>query len=320
MGLFRDHFWMMACGTIAVLAASKTALAQTPLPGDSPIAALLTPLPPAADATAAAPAEPASGVLSTGPPGAEYPWVWGTAGIRGIYAGERMAPNGVLFEPVFSLDLSLNLWLWRYVGLYSFADMRFWGQEPGLGVTNPDQKVDFSKREFDLNLGGAWNYYGPWEARFYAYSLNNLNRGYSYANPAGYNDGVALENRVYLSAAYSQLGTPAFDVARANYIGVGYMPTKTLVGSDGAEFKPSMFARAYLTCDLWPDICYVYGEGLFIAQRPIAPKLLTTDVGVAVRPFSSQWRWEFRAGCENVWDMQLQNARPLGYISARFVY
>ena len=33
-----------------------------------------------------------------------------------------------------------------------------------------------------------------------------------------------------------------------------------------------------------------------------------------------QQRLEFRAGCENVWDMQESNSRPLGYLSVRFVY
>jgi hypothetical protein len=253
------------------------------------------------------------------PAAADSPWAWGVAGLRGIYSGSRMAPNGVPFDPVFSLDLNLNLWLWRERRVYLFTETRFWGQEPGIGVTNPDQKVDFSKREFDLNLGGAWNYYGPWEARLFAYSFNNLNRGYSYANPAGYNDGVALENRLYLGAAYAALGTPDFDVARANFLSVGYMPTKTLVGNDGAEFKPSGFARAYLTWDLWPEWCYLYADTTLIAHRPTTPKLVNTDAGMALRPFPLK-RWEFRAGCENVWDVQLRDAHPLGYISARFVY
>ena len=192
---------------------------------------------------------PAAGPASDPARPPEAPRVWGVADFRGIYAGTRVAPNGVSFDPVFSLGLDFNLWLWRSQGMYLFTDSRFWGQETGANVT--DSVVDFSKRELDQNLGAAWNYAGPWEARFFAYSLNNLNRGYSSAYPDGFKDGIGIENRFYLGPAYADLGTDRFDVARANFVGVGYYPSKSLVGNAGDEFKPSAFAEAYLTRDLW---------------------------------------------------------------------
>ena len=133
---------------------------------------------------------------------------WGIVGFRGYAIGEQVAPNGVNFNPFFSLDLNFNLWLCRSHGVYLFNDARFWGQKPGPGITNPTQgPFDFSNRELDFNLGLAWNYWGRWEARFFAYSANNLNRGDSLSSPFGFNDGVCLENRYYLTAEHDRLAS-----------------------------------------------------------------------------------------------------------------
>jgi hypothetical protein len=245
---------------------------------------------------------------------------WGIAGIRGFYAGTRTAPNGLPFDPVFSLDLDFNLWLWQRQGLYLFSQSVFWGQEPAPGVTNPDQKIDFSKREFDLNLGTAWNYAGPWEARLFTYSLSNFNRGFSYIVPSGFKDGVGLENRLYLGPAYAALGTSDFDAARANFLSIGYLPTKSLIGIAGDEFKPSAFAEAYLTQDLWSPAYYVYLDAKLTAQRRISPKLFDVDAGLAVRPFRRADRLEFRAGAATEWDLRDHIAHPLGYVGVRYVY
>jgi hypothetical protein len=87
--------------------------------------------------------------------------------------------------------------------------------------------------------GLAWNPAGRWEARAFAYSLNNLNRGTSVTAPAGYADGLGLEARYYLSAAYEALGTAAFYVARAPFVGLGYYPTKDLVDNRGSRSSPA---------------------------------------------------------------------------------
>ena len=48
------------------------------------------------------------------------PWqpVWGLLGLRAIPAGPKVAANGEVFHPNFSLDLNLNFWIWRRHGLY----------------------------------------------------------------------------------------------------------------------------------------------------------------------------------------------------------
>ena len=80
--------------------------------------------------------------------------------------------------------------------------------------------------------------------------LNNLNRGTSHAFPDGFKDGIAVENRFYLGAAYADMGSPGYDQARANFLSVGFLPSKSLVGGQGEDFKPAAFARGYLTYDL----------------------------------------------------------------------
>ena len=71
---------------------------------------------------------------------------WGIVGFRGYVIGEQVAPNGVNFNPFFSLDLNFNLWLCRSHGVYLFNHARFWGQKPGPRITNPTQgPFDFGK-------------------------------------------------------------------------------------------------------------------------------------------------------------------------------
>jgi hypothetical protein len=154
----------------------------------------------------------------------EPPWqaAWGLAGIHFIPKGPKTAPNGLEYHPNFSLDLDLNIWLWRNQRLYLYADARFWGERSEFGVTNSrDGFFGTSKRQFDLSGGAAWNYLGPLEARFFGYSMNNLNRGSDQVRPSGFNDGSALENRYYLSSEYTRLGQTGYDVARATFVSVG---------------------------------------------------------------------------------------------------
>jgi hypothetical protein len=243
----------------------------------------------------------------------EFRMVWGIAG-AGNYYGQRMAPNGFLYHTLFMVDIDFNIWLWPAHGLYLFDDTQFWMQ-------TTHNSLNFTKRELDLDLGVAWNYYGRLEARMFGYAQNNLNRGFSPQSPSGYNDGLGLENRYYLSPVYDVLGTSDFDQAKATFVSLGYFPTKTFTGADGQQFLPSLFARAYLTWDVFKECCYLYADTLFIARRePFNAKLLDTDVGLAVRPFHHVPRFEFRAGCLDVWDMQVGNARPVGYFSMRYIF
>jgi hypothetical protein len=252
-----------------------------------------------------------------------FPWrtAWGVGGIRAIPAGPRVAPNGVEYHPNFSMDLNINCWIWRRQGLYLFGDMRFWGEKGEFGVTNArDGAVGTSKREFDVTGGVAWNYAGPWEARVFGYSYNNLNRGDSQVTPSGFNDGFALENRYYLSPEYAKLGQTGFDVAKATFLSVGYYPSREMVGNDGTLFKPGLFLRAYLTCDLgnWP--VYAFGDATFLTERSLQPKLLLFDVGFAARPFRSYRQLEFRLGVENTADVQVRDIKSLWYAAVRYVF
>jgi hypothetical protein len=247
--------------------------------------------------------------------------VWGAAGVRGYGTGDHVAPNGLEFKPLFSLELDFNFWLWRPARVYAFADSQFWGQRAAPGVTNPTQGAfDFSKREFDLSGGLAWNYYGRLEARAFAYSSNNLNRGYSAWQPSGYNDGVGIENRCYLNATYAALGTESYDVDRASFVSVGFFPTKEMVDNGGNVFKPGPFARAYVVWDLLGPRCYLYGDVELIATRSCTPELLSLDAGGAARPFDAWPRLEFRVGTDEMFDPRSSDSEPGVYGAVRFTY
>jgi hypothetical protein len=249
------------------------------------------------------------------------PLVWGIVGIRGFAFGQQLAPNGLEYNPLFSLDFDFNLWLWQSQGVYLYTDARFWGQKAAPGITNSTQGVfDFSKRELDLTMGSAWNYTGNWEARVFAYSVNNLNRGSSAAAPSGYNDGVGLENRLYLGTAYDALGTADFDVARTPFVSVGYYPTKDLVDGAGTTFKPGPFARASLIYDLFGERCYLYADAQVIGDQNFSVRLLECDAGIAFRPFSSFNRLEFRIGTPNTYDVQAKELETGMYGAVRLIF
>jgi hypothetical protein len=238
--------------------------------------------------------------------------VWGIAEVDG-YLGQRMAPNSLLYHPLYGVNLDFNIWVWPAKGLYLYDETDFW-----MGTTHG---LNFTKRELDLDVGVAWNYYGRLEARVFGYSDNNLNRGLSPNQSAGYNDGFGMENRFYLNPIYHALGTSDYDQAKATFVSIGYFPTKTLTGADGGQFQPALFARAYLTWDVVKECCYLYADATFITERePFNAKLLNTDIGTALRPLKQVPRLEFRAGCLDVWDMQVDKARPVEYLSIRYVF
>jgi hypothetical protein len=238
--------------------------------------------------------------------------VWGIAEMDG-YLGQRTAPNGLVYHPIYGVNIDFNIWVWPAMGLYLYDETLFW-----MGTTHG---LNFTKRELDFDIGVAWNYYGRLEARAFGYSDNNLNRGTSPEQPTGYDDGFGIENRFYLNPIYSALGTSDYDQARATFLSIGYFPTKALTGADGLQFHPALFARAYLTWDVTEKCCYLYADATFITeQNPFNAKLLNTDIGVALRPFEALPRLEFRAGCLDVWDMQVGNARPVGYMSIRYIF
>jgi hypothetical protein len=222
---------------------------------------------------------------------------WGITGLRGFPYSDQMAPNGLEFKALFAIDLDLNIWLCRPWGLYLSAQSTFWGQRAAPGITNPSQGIfDFSKRELDFTAGLAWNYWGPLEARVFAYSMNNLNRGFSPSRPTGYADGVGLEQRYYVSDVYADLGTVDFDLARASFVSLGYYPTKDMVNSAGDGFRPGAFARGYLTLDLGCPRYYLFVDAQLITARSWTPAVFKVDGGFAARPLESVPHLEFRIG------------------------
>jgi hypothetical protein len=140
----------------------------------------------------------------------------------------------------------------------------------------------------------------PFEARAFAYSFNNLNRGTSETHPSGYADGFGIEGRYYIGPEYASLGTAGYDIARASFISAGFYPTKDMVNAEGEDFKPGPFVRAYLTYDLLGPRCYLYGDVQLIGTRGFTLELIKADAGVSVRPFANAPMLEFRLGW-NAW-------------------
>jgi hypothetical protein len=280
--------------------------APAPLAGDAPGPLLLAP------EEACPPAPPASPLPHEGPRWSE---VWGLLGIDGFGYGERMGPNGHAYDPLFAFDLDLNVGLLANQKLYLFAQTCFWGEKAGAH-TNPNQgSFDFSKREWDLTAGLAWNVSGPLELRAFGYALNNLNRGVSLTQPSGYADGVGIEGRWYL---FSQ---DRYDVAHRSFLAVGYLPAKGLIDADGNQFSPGLFARAYLTCDLPAVRSYVYIDAEGVTDSTLGGRLLTIDGGLASRPFLGLPALELRIGAADTYDIHVQqNNRTLVYGSARIVF
>ena len=169
-------------------------------------------------------------------------------------------------------------------------------------------------REFDFNAGLAWNYFDRLELRASAYSAGNLNRGLSLTSPSGFTDGVLLENRYYFGSAN------IYDVSRLDFISVGYYPSKSMVGGDGSDFHPGLFARAYLTYDIPIIRSYIYGDAQFTAERYAKPRLIELDGGFATRPFTQFENLEFGLGNDVIFDLQANITHDLAYGAVRIGY
>jgi hypothetical protein len=244
-----------------------------------------------------------------------WPEVWGFTGIDVFATGNKMAPNGQVYYPLGSVFIDINVGFLPQKRLYAFGQGAFWAQKPSSGVTNGDQgNFDFSKRQMDLLVGGAWRYYGPLEARVFAFSYSNLNRGFDMVVPAGYNDGVGIENRYYI------FKSNAYDLPRLNFLSIGYMPTKEITGEDGIFFKPGVFARAYLTYEFVPIKYYVYADQEVLCQQYADPRLLFFNDGFAARPFDKFNGLEFRVGVFNTVDVKVERDRTLVYALIQFVF
>lgn len=241
-----------------------------------------------------------------------WPEVWGFAGGRVVYGGTRIAPNGLPYYPLGTLDLDLNIGLLPQKKLYLFTLTNFWLQRATADQTHGSW--DFTKREFDLILGAAWNYWNRFELRTWGYAYNNLNRGFSATVPRDYNDGIAIENRYYLA------NTDIYDVSKLGFLSIGYYPSKTLVGGDGDDFRPGFFARAYVTHDLNFLGSYVYLDSQLLCQKAFTARLVFFDAGLALRPCPSLPGLEFRVGGSDTIDVQVDINRALGYVALRLLF
>ncbi len=255
--------------------------------------------------------------IASGHPGLNpdiWQHTWGLVSFDVIPVGSKIAPNGVPYDPLFSFDWLLNIALSRDRTWYIFTTGRFWAQKPGDGITNDAQgMLDFSKRQIDLDVGLAWNFYKNFEARAFAYSLNNLNRGNSLERPFGYKDGAGVELRYYFPST-------DFDRGLYRYLSIGYLPTKELVGNDGEEFHPSLFLAAHLAYDFIPEKFYVYTNLDLFFERPMEARILIADPGIACRPFDHLPNLEFRVGTENFIDLEIGYTRTLLYGAARIIW
>ncbi len=234
---------------------------------------------------------------------------WGIAGGRFIFSGDKMAPNGVPYHPLFSLDLNFNFALTHDRRLYGFFDARFWAQSNQDHVAQ--HFADFSKRQFDLAPGLAWNFYDRFEARVFAYSFNNLNRGFDLNNPFGYQDGVAVEARYYFA------GTD-FDRGIFNFFSLGYYLSKSMIGNDGKEWEPGAFLRWSYNIPLWEQRLYAYTMGEFIAEKPFQAKWLWLDTGLSCRPIAHFPMLDIRLGNETNVDIDNGKTLTMWYIGGRF--
>ncbi len=253
-----------------------------------------------------------AGELKDGP---SWPEVWGDLGLQGYASGERMAPNGVVFDPIFKSNFNLNLGLLPRKKLYVFLETEFWMQRSSPGVTNDNQGIyDFSKREFDINTGLAWNVFDRLELRASVDALSNLNRGTSRTKASGYEDGGQLEARYYFGPATD------YDVGRLSFVGIGYYPAQSFIGGDGFEFRAGMFAQAYATWNIPALRSYLYGHARLIQEEYGSLRLITFDAGIAARPFSRVQNLEFRIGNELTADVEADTTRDLIYAAIRVYY
>jgi hypothetical protein len=243
------------------------------------------------------------------------PEVWGYGGLSVFATGNKMAPNGQPYYPLGTLFIDFNIGLLPEKRLYLFTQGVFWAQKPSAGITDGNQgNFDFSKREMDLTVGAAWRYYGPLEFRVFAFSYNNLNRGFDLNVPEGYNDGVGFENRYYI------FKSNAYDLPRLNFLSLGYMPTKEVTGEDGLLFKPGLFARAYLTYEFVRRKYYVFADTEVLCQQAVNPRLLFFNDGFAARPFDKLTGLEFRLGVFNTVDVQVDITRTLLYATFQVLF
>lgn len=198
--------------------------------------------------------------------------LWGNIGF-GLYPmnSEKVAPNGLVYEPMFRLTGDVNV---GNRDLYLFATSAYYTEKPTPGeTTNKSQgSFDFTKRQYDFNIGGAFAIAENTEMRFWAYSQSNINRGIDLNKPSGYKDGFASSVRHYF----------ADEVVTHGYIGLGYYFTKELVDTNGQAYTPSFFAEFNFTHSLGAGFL-AYGQAIAQGGRSDGIKEIDTQLGLTYK-------------------------------------
>lgn len=241
-----------------------------------------------------------------------WPEIWGDIGLRGFVPSERVAPNGLVFDPVFESDAHFNLGLLPQKKLYLFVDGDFWAQRAEPGVTHSKSgNLDFSKRECDIDVGLAWTPINHVEFRGAFFSFNNLNRGASETIADKHQDGALFSARYYFS------NPNAYDTGRLSFVGLGFYPGNNLIGGGGDEFAATLFAQLHMVYELPALRSYFYGDIKLTAEEAVQPRLFNVDFGLAARPFLSLPNFEFRLGNEIDADIKDHTTRDLFYGGVR---
>lgn len=211
-------------------------------------------------------------VLSMSLVGAPSDGLWGNVGM-GFYPtnGEKVAPNGLVYQPMFRLVADLSV---GSADSYIFANSAYYTEKPDPGVTtNKSQgSFDFTKRQYDFNIGYAWGMTDNTEVRFWLYSLSNINRGRDLNKPYGFKDGFVGSVRYYLNNSALTQG----------YLESGYYFTKELVDTDGKGYAPSVFVNGNVSHLLGMGI-HGYASGQLMTERNAGFKELNTQLGVFYR-------------------------------------
>ena len=210
-----------------------------------------------------------------------YAKAWGNASFGMYPSGKTVAPNGLIYDPLTRIHLDLNI---GSPSFYFFTKNTFLTEKPNPGVTtNKNQgQFDFTKREFDIDLGIAFRPFQDQniEIRLRTVAFNNLNRGAYTNKPTGFKDGSAVEGRYYLTGETVD-----------GYIIGGYYLGKELVEPDGTPYKPGAFLGTQLNYDISAEAkrLYAFGELTFIRYNGLL------ETGLAWRPFTRRPNVEVRA-------------------------
>ena len=197
--------------------------------------------------------------------------MWGNVGF-GMYPAdsEKVAPNGLEYKPLFRIVADFNI---GSRDLYLFSNSAYYTEKPQPGVTtNKSQgSLDFTKRQYDFNVGGAYGFSRNTELRFWAYSQSNINRGTDLNKPSGYKDGFTGEFRYFFEEDSS-----------LNYAGMGYYFTKELVDTNGQPYTPSFLGELKLSTLLGYGI-HASTNAVVLGERGRGLKEINTQVGFSYR-------------------------------------